>query len=352
MSFNKENIREALQNVIHPEFSKNIVELGFVEGLKLEENNVFITLHLPKINDPFKKTIEKNCISAIQNLSKELNIEIKFRNPVVKEKKEVNEDNLSGIKEIIAVYSGKGGVGKSTIAVNLAVSLANKGYKVGLLDADVFGPSIPKMLGVENENPVSEQHGEKTFIVPVEKFGLKILSVGFFVKPSDPVVWRGPMATSVIKQLTSDALWGEIDYLVIDFPPGTSDVHLTLVQMLKISGAVIVSTPQAIALIDGLKGINMFRKPEINVPILGLVENMAWFTPENHLDEKYYIFGKDGCKNLAKAENLNFLGQIPLVQSLQEAGDNGIPTAVNQESILGKAFAELSNEVVKQLKFR
>ncbi|HBF88301.1 MAG TPA: sodium:proton antiporter [Bacteroidales bacterium] len=350
MSFSKEEIRIALEKVIHPEHGKNIVELGYLEGLKVEENDVFITIHLPKINDPFKTSIEKAAIKTIQTLvSDKLNIVVKFRTPVKKESKVTNTDKLSGINKIIAVYSGKGGVGKSTIAVNLAVALALKGYKVGLLDADVYGPSIPKMTALENARPNAIQEGTKNIIVPIEKFGLKILSIGFFVNPTDPVVWRGPMATSVIKQLTTEAEWGELDYLVIDFPPGTSDVHLTLVQTLKISGAVIVSTPQNVALSDALKGINMFRNKDINVPILGLVENMAWFTPENHPDEKYYIFGKEGCKKLASSENLDFLGQVPLVQGLQESSDSGEPIAINEKSLLGKVFSELSEKIVHKL---
>lgn len=347
--FSKDDIRIALQKVIHPEIGKNIIELEYLEGLKIEENNVFLTIHLPKINDPFKSSIEKASIKAIQTISENINVTVNFRTPIKKEKKITSTDKLSGIDNIIAVYSGKGGVGKSTIAVNLAVSLANKGYNVGLLDADIYGPSVPKMTGLEDAQPNAIPEGDKNIIVPVEKFGIKILSIGFFVNPSDPTIWRGPMATSVIKQLTTEAEWGELDYLVIDFPPGTSDVHLTLVQTLKISGAVIVSTPQNVALADGLKGINMFRNKDINIPILGMVENMAWFTPEIHPEEKYYIFGKDGCKNLAEKEGINFLGHVPIVQGLREASDSGEPVAENKDSILGKVFSELSDNIINKL---
>lgn len=254
---------------------------------------------------------------------------------------------LPKVKNIIAVASGKGGVGKSTVCTNLAIALAQKGYKVGLLDADIFGPSIPKMLSTEGERPVSQKKGGRDLIAPIVKYGVKMLSIGFFVNKEDAVVWRGAMASNALKQLISDADWGELDYFLIDFPPGTSDIHLTLVQTLAISGAIIVSTPQEVALADAIKGISMFQADKVNVPILGLVENMAWFTPAELPENKYYIFGKDGCKKLAEEKGYALLGQIPLVQSIREGGDEGKPVALNTDSITGMAFDNLADNVVE-----
>lgn len=253
---------------------------------------------------------------------------------------------LPEVKNIIAVASGKGGVGKSTVCTNLAVALAQKGYKVGLLDADIFGPSVPKMLGVEDGAPALENKDGRDLIVPIENYGIKMLSIGFFVKKEDAVVWRGAMAGNALKQLIGDADWGELDYFLIDFPPGTSDIHLTLVQTLPITGAVIVSTPQEVALADARKGISMFTGDKINVPILGLVENMAWFTPAELPENKYYIFGKEGCKKLAEEQGYALLGQIPIVQSIREGGDDGQPVALQQESITGMAFSQLADNLV------
>ena len=247
--------------------------------------------------------------------------------------------------KIIAVASGKGGVGKSTVAVNLSVALAKMGYSVGLLDADIYGPSVPKMLGMEGSQPAIKGGEGREMIVPVEQYGVRMLSVGFFVRTGDAVIWRGPMATSVLKQLLHQAEWGEPDYLLIDLPPGTGDVHLTIVQELPVTGAVIVSTPQEVALADAVKGINMFRTEKINVPILGLVENMAWFTPEELPDNRYYIFGDGGCKALAEREGIRLLGQIPIVQGICEGGDKGQPVVTNEHSITGKAFMELAHNL-------
>lgn len=255
-------------------------------------------------------------------------------------------DLLPGVKNIIAVASGKGGVGKSTVCSNLAVALAQKGYKVGLLDADIFGPSVPKMFNVEDASPMLEKKDGRDLIVPIESYGIKLLSIGFFVKKEDAVVWRGAMAGNALKQLIADADWGELDYFFIDFPPGTSDIHLTLVQTLPITGAIIVSTPQEVALADARKGINMFVDEKVNVPILGLVENMAWFTPAELPENKYYIFGKGGCRTLAKEKGFALLGQIPIVQSIREGGDDGRPVALQTETITGNAFAELADNVI------
>ena len=256
-------------------------------------------------------------------------------------------DLLPGVKNIIAVASGKGGVGKSTVCTNLAVALAKKGYKVGLLDADIFGPSVPKMLGVEDAAPALEKKEGRELIVPIENHGVKMLSIGFFVNKDDAVVWRGAMASNALKQLIGDADWGELDYFLIDFPPGTSDIHLTLVQTIPITGAVIVSTPQEVALADARKGISMFAGDKVNVPILGLIENMAWFTPAELPDNKYYIFGKDGAKQLADELGHTLLGQIPIVQSIREGGDEGEPVALSDESITGLAFSKLADKVVE-----
>jgi ATP-binding protein involved in chromosome partitioning len=256
------------------------------------------------------------------------------------------------VKNVIAVSSGKGGVGKSTVAANLAVALAKLGYKVGLLDADIFGPSVPKMFQVEDARPYAELIDGRDLIVPIEKYGIKLLSIGFFVDPDQATLWRGAMASNALKQLVGDANWGELDYFVLDTPPGTSDIHLTLVQTLAITGAVIVSTPQQVALADARKGINMYTNDKVNVPILGLVENMSWFTPAELPENKYYIFGKEGAKQLAEQMNVPLLGQIPIVQSICENGDKGTPAALDENSITGRAFLELAENVVKQTELR
>jgi ATP-binding protein involved in chromosome partitioning len=258
---------------------------------------------------------------------------------------------LPGVKNIIAVASGKGGVGKSTVATNLAISLAKLGSKTGLIDADVYGPSIPKMFGAEDLRPGMEKVNGIEFIVPVEKYGVKMLSIGFFVKPDDALIWRGAMATNALKQLISETKWGDLDYLIIDLPPGTGDIHLTMVQTIPVTGAIIVSTPQAVALADARKGISMFKQEKINVPILGLVENMSWFTPAELPDNKYFIFGKDGCKNLAEELNIHFLGHIPIVESIRENGDNGTPSAL-QDNIVGEMFRQLGENVAQRVEER
>ena len=259
---------------------------------------------------------------------------------------------LPQVKNVIAVSSGKGGVGKSTVAANLAVALSKLGYKVGLLDADIFGPSVPKMFQVEDARPYAEQIDGRDLIIPVEKYGIKLLSIGFFVDPDQATLWRGGMASNALKQLVGDANWGDLDYFVLDTPPGTSDIHLTLLQTLAITGAVIVSTPQEVALADARKGINMYTNDKVNVPILGLVENMAWFTPAELPENKYYLFGKEGTKRLAEELNVPLLGQIPIVQSICENGDKGTPAALDENSITGQAFIELARNVVEQTEKR
>ncbi len=344
MKITKEQVLQALKRVVHPESRKNIVELGMVENLSVEGKEVRFALKFSRPNDPFIESMKKSCVSAIES---QLGEEVKIRGNIgtnVPERPRAPEV-LPGVKNIIAVASGKGGVGKSTIAVNLAVGLKNQGYKVGLLDADVYGPSVPKMFDLEDARPNGKTEDGTEWIIPIEKHGIKLLSVGFFVKPEDALVWRGPMATSALKQLVSQGDWGELDYLVLDMPPGTGDVHLTIVQELPVTGAIIVSTPQEVALADVIKGISMFTGDKINVPVLGLVENMAWFTPEELPDNKYYIFGKEGCKQLSEKLGVELLGQIPIVQGICESGDQGVPVATDRESTMGKAFSELANRV-------
>jgi ATP-binding protein involved in chromosome partitioning len=262
------------------------------------------------------------------------------------------ENLLPGVKNIIAVASGKGGVGKSTVAANLAVALAKKGARVGLIDADIYGPSQHIMFGVEDERLFVNERDGKTFMIPVEKFGVHLLSIGFLVDPNKAIPWRGPMASKALKQLFTDADWGELDYMLIDLPPGTGDIHLTLVSAVPVTGAIIVSTPQHVALADAKKGVNMFQLPAINVPVLGLIENMAYFTPEELPDNKYYIFGREGCRKLADEINVPFLGEIPLVQSIREGGDTGIPIALDDDSLVSKAFMEVADQAVRQVAVR
>ena len=343
-------ILEALQNVRYPGTGKDIVEMGFVsDDIHIDGNKVSFTLLFEKENDPFIKSVVKACETAIltyvdSSINIKGNIEVltKQTNPIKSEVPPV----LPKVKNIIAVASGKGGVGKSTVTVNLAVALAQKGYKVGLLDADVFGPSIPKMFEEEEARPYLETIDGKEQIVPIEKYGVKILSIGFFINKESAVVWRGAMAGNALKQLLNDANWGELDYFFIDFPPGTSDIHLTMLQTLAITGAVIVTTPQEVALIDARKGIDLFKNDKVNVPILGVVENMSWFTPEELPENKYYLFGKDGGRKLAEEINSSLLVQIPLVQSIREGADIGKPIALDRSTVVGSAFSELADNLV------
>ncbi|HAF29839.1 MAG TPA: sodium:proton antiporter [Bacteroidales bacterium] len=356
MSYSKKQILDALRNVKHPETAQDIVSMGMVDDIWIEDTKAGFTLSFKKPNDPFVNSMQKVCIQAIeQHLGKDLDFtgNIKIRAPERKAIKNVQESqSLKGVKNIIAVASGKGGVGKSTVATNLSISLAKTGAKVGLIDADIYGPSIPKMFNVEGQRPFVRKVDDIEMITPVENYGVKVLSIGFFINPEDALVWRGAMATSAIKQLLNQAEWGELDYLVVDLPPGTSDIHLTLVQEVSVTGAIIVSTPQDVALADAIKGIKMFTGKQINVPILGLIENMSWFTPEELPNNKYYIFGKDGCKNLAEKENIPLLGQIPIVQSIREGGDYGNPAVLNEGSIVEKAFKDLSALVIKAIEDR
>jgi len=348
MAYTIDQVITALSQVSHPAYSNDIVSLNMVSDIVIQGNSIGFTLTFPKSNDPLISSIQKACRVSLQtHLGPEAEIgEIKMDSI---QKIKPKENSLAKVKNIIAVASGKGGVGKSTVAANLAVSLAQLGFKVGMVDADVYGPSIPKMFQVEDAKPDLKQGESQDYIIPVEKYGVKLLSVGFFVDPNDALVWRGPMATNALKQLIHQGDWGELDFLMIDMPPGTGDVHLTIVQEMSVTGAVIVSTPQRVALVDAIKGINMFRGEKISVPILGLVENMAWFTPEELPENKYFLFGKEGCKQLAEEMNIPLLGQIPIVQSICEGGDQGFPSALDEGSIIGAAFKSLAQRMVTEV---
>ena len=339
-------IIDALATVTYPGTKKNLVESDMIADTpSIDGMKVKVVLVFPRDTDPFLKSTVKAAEAAIHyHVGKEVevNIETEFRS---KPRPEVGK-MLPGVKNIIAVSSGKGGVGKSTVSANLAIALAKLGYKVGLLDADIFGPSMPKMFDVEDARPYAVEKDGRNLIEPIEKYGVKLLSIGFFVNPDTATLWRGGMASNALKQLIADADWGELDYFVLDTPPGTSDIHLTLLQTLAITGAVIVSTPQNVALADARKGIDMYRNDKVNVPILGLVENMAWSTPAELPENKYYIFGKDGCKNLAEEMGTPLLAQIPLVQSICESGDSGEPAATRVDTITGQAFIALAQSVV------
>jgi ATP-binding protein involved in chromosome partitioning len=339
-------IEDALATVIYAGTKKNLIESGMladtpsINGMKVK-----FTLIFPRETDPFLKSTLKAAEAAIHyHVSKEVEvtIETEFKSAPRPEVGKL----LPQVKNVIAVSSGKGGVGKSTISVNLAIALARLGYKVGLLDTDIFGPSMPKMFGVEDARPYAVKVDGRQLIEPIEKYGVKLLSIGFFVDPDTATLWRGAMATSALKQLIADANWGELDYFILDTPPGTSDIHLTLLQTLSITGAIIVSTPQKVALADARKGIDMYSNDKVNVPILGLVENMAWFTPAELPENKYYIFGQDGCKKLADEMGCPLLAQIPIVQSICENGDKGTPAALNTDTMTGQAFINLAQAVV------
>lgn len=339
-------ITDALEKVIYPGTKKNLIESEMLADTpSINGNKVKLTLIFPRETDPFLKSTLKAAEAQIHySVGKdvEVTIETEFKSAPRPEVGKL----LPQVKNIIAVSSGKGGVGKSTVSANLAIALARLGYKVGLLDTDIFGPSMPKMFGVEDVRPYGVEKDGRQLIEPVEKYGVRLLSIGFFVNPDTATLWRGGMATSALKQLIADADWGELDYFILDTPPGTSDIHLTLMQTLSITGAVIVSTPQSVALADARKGIDMYRNDKVNIPILGLVENMAWFTPAELPQNKYYIFGKDGCKNLAKELNCPLLAQIPIVQSICENGDKGTPAASQVDTVTGQAFLSLAQSVV------
>jgi ATP-binding protein involved in chromosome partitioning len=339
-------IMDALATVTYAGTKKNLVESEMVADTpSINGNKVKVVLLFPRDTDPFLKSTVKAAEASIKyhcGQDVEVTIETEFKS----KPRPQNENLLPQVKNIIAVSSGKGGVGKSTVSANLAIALARLGYKVGLLDTDIFGPSIPKMFHVEDARPYAVNVDGRDLICPIEQYGVKLLSIGFFVSPSTATLWRGGMATNALKQLIADADWGELDYFILDTPPGTSDIHLTLLQTLSLMGAVIVSTPQQVALADARKGIDMYRNEKVNVPILGLVENMAWFTPAELPENKYYIFGKEGCKQLAAEMNVPLLAQIPLVQSICESGDEGAPAATKVNTATGQAFLNLAQAVI------
>jgi ATP-binding protein involved in chromosome partitioning len=344
-------ILNALEKVRYPGTGKSIVEMGMInDDIQIEQNKVGFSILFEKPNDPFLKSIIKAAETAILTY---VSPDVEIKGNITPQTKTIAQPQpetalLPQVKNIIAVSSGKGGVGKSTVAVNLAVALAQKGYKVGLLDADIFGPSVPKMFDEEDAHPFLQTVDKAEKIIPIEKYGVKLLSIGFFVDKKNALLWRGTIAGNALKQLIKDAHWGELDYFLIDMPPGTSDIHLTLVQTIDVTGAIVVTTPQDVALADARKGISMFTNDKVNIPVLGLVENMAWFTPAELPENKYYIFGKGGGKKLAEEMEIDLLGEIPIVQSICEGGDNGKPVALNSESITGLAFSDLADKLVAQ----
>lgn len=345
----KEQVLEALTNVIDPDFDKDIVTLGMVQDVVIDGKKVNFTVVLTTPACPMKDMIHKACVNAIiYYVDKEAEVNVNMTAKVTSKRSPKNT-SLPSVKNIIAVASGKGGVGKSTVAANLAVALAMQGAKVGLLDADIYGPSVPMMFDVVDEKPLLEDIDGKTYMLPVENYGVKLLSIGFFVTNAQAVVWRGPMASKAFQQLVNDANWGELDYLLIDLPPGTGDIQLSLVSSAAVTGAVIVSTPQNIALLDVRKAVTMFAHKDIHVPVLGVVENMAYFTPAELPNNKYFIFGKDGAKTLADELKVPFLGQIPLVQSICESGDAGRPAVLQKDTPQAIAFMELAKNVAQQV---
>ncbi len=346
-----EDILKALSNVQEPDLGKDIVTLNMVKDITIEGNYVSFTVVLTTPACPLKDMIKNACINSIKLINKEAVVNVKFISNTTTKRLDSGAI-LPKVKNIIAVVSGKGGVGKSTVAANLALALSQGGAKVGLMDADIYGPSVPIMFGVRSERPLMIEIGGKGMIAPLERYGIELMSIGLLVDEKSAVVWRGPMASSAIRQFVTDVYWGELDYLVIDMPPGTGDIHLTLVQTVPVTGAVIVTTPQDVALADAKKGIAMFGQAQINVPIIGLVENMSYFTPAELPNNKYYIFGKEGGKRLAEEYDIPFLGQIPLVQSIREGGDEGVPVMVSDDEVSKKAFYDFAAHVVRSIAMR
>lgn len=343
-------IEMALSHVDDPDLGQSLTQLGMIENIAVDGMKVSFDLVLTTPACPMKSKMKEDCINAIHEyVDRNAEVEVNLTSRKVEQPKP--EDMFPNIKHTILVASGKGGVGKSTVAVNLAVALAKTGAKVGLIDADVYGPSIPIMFNITENDIYCEKHGDKTYMAPIEKYGVKLMSIGFLVDPDKAMVWRGPMASGALKQLLTETWWDEIDYLVVDMPPGTGDIQLTIAQTLPVSGAIIVSTPQQVALADVVRGVEMFQNPNINIPVLGFVENMAWFTPAELPNNKYYIFGKEGCSQLSKEMGIPLLGQIPLVQSIAESGDSGKPVALwsDKPTPESEAFDKLAENTIREI---
>ena len=354
MSFTKQDIYNELDTITEPGEGKSLVENKNISNLVVFGNEVIVDVTISNPTLQAKKKVESEIKKAIlSKVDEKIDVKVNVKTSAAPKKEEkstlIKGKKIPSIQNIIAIASGKGGVGKSTITANMAVSLSKMGFKVGILDADIYGPSMHLMFDVEKERPISVKIEGRSKMKPIENYGVKLLSLGFFTNPNQAVIWRGPMASKALNQLIFDADWGELDFLLIDLPPGTGDVHLSIVQALPINGAVIVSTPQTIALADAKKGVAMFQQESIQVPVLGIIENMAYFTPEELTDNKYYIFGKDGAKHLAEDINTKFLGEIPLAQSIREAGDVGHPVALQENTSLENAFATLTKEMVSEL---
>jgi len=352
LKLNKQDILNALRTITVPGEGENMVDSGAVTNVVTFADEVIVDI---TIKNPSLQAKKKTEVEILQTIHKEvyekakIKVNLKVDAPVAKPKNEIKGKPIPGIQNIVAVASGKGGVGKSTVTANLAVTLAKMGFKVGILDADIYGPSIPIMFDVANERPLSVNVDGKSKMKPIENYGVKVLSIGFFTRPDQAVIWRGPMASKALNQMIFDAAWGELDFLLLDLPPGTGDIHLSIMQALPITGSVVVSTPQNVALADAKKGVAMFQQDSINVPVLGIIENMAYFTPEELPENKYYIFGKEGAKNLAEDLEVPFLGEVPLVQSIREAGDIGRPAALQTATAIEEAFEELTRSVVQQV---
>lgn len=348
---NKDEILKALGTVQEPDLKKDLVSLNMVKDIIINDNAISLTIILTTPACPLKDKIKNDCIKAIQLVNKEARVDINFASNTTSLRTD-KKDILKGVKNIIAVVSGKGGVGKSTVASNLAIAIAESGAKVGLMDADIYGPSVHIMFGVRGERPVMRDVNGKGMIVPLDRYGIKLMSIGLLVDEKQAVVWRGPMVSSAIRQFVSDVDWGELDYLIIDMPPGTGDIHLTIVQTVPVTGVIVVTTPQLVALADAKKGIAMFSQAGLKVPVIGLVENMSYFTPAELPGNKYYIFGKQGGQNLASEFDIPFLGEIPIVQSIREGGDSGVPVMMSDDEISRKAFNEFSDNAIRGIAMR
>ncbi|MFO7258595.1 MAG: Mrp/NBP35 family ATP-binding protein [Bacteroidota bacterium] len=350
MNLSEKDVLGALSTVLDPDIRRDLVSLNMIRDIRIQGNTISFTVVLTTPACPLKEQIRQDCVRAVRKVAgPSANVDVNITSSVTTVRN--NAPLLPGVKNIVPIASGKGGVGKSTVTTNLAVALAQAGARVGLIDADIFGPSIPTMFNCEFEQPGVRNINGRNIIVPIEQYGVKLISIGFLTPPDSAVIWRGPMASSALKQFFAEADWGELDYLLIDLPPGTSDIHLTLVQTVPVTGAVIVTTPQKVAVADATKAVAMFRQPQINVPVLGIVENMAWFTPEELPDNRYYIFGRDGGKNLSEKYGVPLLGQIPLVQGVRESGDSGLP-AVLKEGPSQTAFKELAESLARQIAIR